>query len=93
VSAKGRISDRVRVAGQTPVGDDLPAVTGVRVASREMIERIARILGRRPLILEVPVTLRLSYWLRPVTWVQRHANPFSTRRGRRSRDYGRAANR
>ena len=39
---------------------------------REMIERIARIRGKRPLILEVPVlTPRLSsYWLHLVTPVQ-----------------------
>jgi len=39
---------------------------------REMIERIARILGRRPLIVEVPVlTPRLSsWWLHLVTPVE-----------------------
>jgi uncharacterized protein YbjT (DUF2867 family) len=39
---------------------------------REMIERIARIRGKRPLIVEVPVlTPRLSsYWLHLVTPVQ-----------------------
>ncbi len=39
---------------------------------REMIERVARIRGRRPLIVEVPIlTPRLSsYWLRLVTPVQ-----------------------
>ena len=40
---------------------------------REMIERIARLRGRRPLIVEVPVlSPRLSsYWLHLVTPVQR----------------------
>ena len=39
---------------------------------REMIERVARIRGKRPLIVEVPVlTPRLSsYWLHLVTPVQ-----------------------